>query len=341
LESNNQKCLNCSTELDQNTKFCPNCGQSVKFKNLSIRFVLSTFVETFLNFDSKLVHSFKDILIPNAITKSFIAGKRSYYLHPFRFYFFCLIAGFTLLALNTRHLNINVKQADMVGKYEQYAMMDTLHLSNKSSCEKAVLDSLREHTPNRIKKLAVDTFIDFKVMGTEFKDYGISTYDAFKLSEKELDEKYKITKRLDRLIIHQFVRMQKDQGGVLKSGIANMLWGILLLTVFMALVLSVLYIRHGSYFVEHLLHISNFHTLGLLLISILLLINLIFDIPDPEIYANFIILGSIVYLFTCLKRYYNQGFWVTLIKMGVLGFGYIFGIAIILVIIGIFTFLIL
>jgi hypothetical protein len=298
-------------------------------------------VETFLNFDSKLVHSFKDILIPNAITKSFIAGKRNYYIHPFRFYFFCLIASFGLLALNTRHLNIDLNQADMVGKYEQYAMMDTLQLSNKSECEIAVLDSLREHTPKRIKKLAVDTFINLRAMGTEFKDYGISTYDAFKLSEKELDEKYKITKRIDRLIIHQFIRMQKDQGGILKSGIANMLWGILLLTVLMALVLSILYIRHDSYFIEHLLHISNFHSLGLLLSSILLLINLIFNIPDLEFYVTFIILGTIAYLFTCLKRYYNQGFWVTLIKMGILGFGYIFGIAIILVIIGIFTFLIL
>lgn len=230
---------------------------------------------------------------------------------------------------------------DLVGKYEQYAMMDTLHLSDKSECEKAILDSLRNLTPKNIKNLATDTFLDFRVFGTEFRDFGISTYDVYSLSESEIDKKYNVTGKLDRFIIHQFMRMQKDQGSIVKSLISNMLWGILLLTVIMALVLKILYFRHGSFFVEHLLHIANFHSLGLFLSSILLLVMLFIDINEPETYINLIVLGTIPYLFTSLKRYYGQGFWVTLIKMAFLGFGYIFGISIIMVIIAIFTFLIL
>ena len=340
METNHHKCLNCATKLGQDTKFCPHCGQSVKFRNLSLGFVISTFFSTFLNLDSKLFHSFKDILIPNAITKSFIAGKRNYYVHPFRFYFFCLIACFGLLSLNTRHLDVDINQADLVGKYEQYAMMDTLHLANKAECERSVLDSLRKQTPRRIKNLASDTFINMDLFGTDFEDYGISTYDAFTLSEKELEEKYNVTGKLNRLILHQFIRVQKDQGSVVKAIIANMLWGILLLTVIMAFVLSILYIRHKSYFIEHLLHISNFHSLGLLLISTLLLLMLFVDINEAEDYVNLIVLATIPYLFTSLKRYYNQGFWKTLLKMILIGFGYIFGITIIFIIIGLFTFLI-
>jgi len=327
--------------MQKDTKFCQECGQSSKFNNLSLSFVIYTFFETFLNLDSKLLHSFKDILIPNAITKSFIAGKRSYYVHPFRFYFFCLIAFFALLSLNTRHVNIGDSDIDLIGKYEQYAMMDTLHISNKSECEINVLDSLRNQTPEFIKNLDKDTFIDFLIFDTDYGEYGISTYDAFKMSEEKLEEKYNITKRINQLVVHQYIRMQKDPSGTFKSIVANMLWGILLLTVFMAVILKLLYLRHGSFFIEHLLHISNFHSLGLLLASLLLLVHLFRNFENLGIYASIIILGSILYLFIGLKQYYNQGFVVTLIKMIAIAFGYIFGISIILSIISIFTFLIL
>ncbi|MBT8233895.1 MAG: DUF3667 domain-containing protein [Saprospiraceae bacterium] len=299
---------------------------------------MKSFLDTFFNFDSRIVHSLKDIWKPNKITKSFISGKRGYYLHPFRFFFICLVLFFGVFSIFMRDIDLATGNIDeRIGKHEFFVSIDSMKFDSTLGCENAVLDSLKQGIPRSIRNLDKDTFFTGRVFGSNWSEYGISTYDAFKLSEEDFDKKYKIDKKIDSHLIHQSRRIIKSPASAIKYGIGNMLWGILLVTALIALLLKLLYIRHGSYYVEHLLHITNFHSLFLLSFAFLLLFRIITQFNWLKVVIAFSFPLAIVYLILSLKRYYNQGLFITLTKVIILLFGYIFALSLIFVIIAFFT----
>lgn len=333
-------CLNCASPLEKGAKYCENCGQSTKYRNLSIKYVFASFFETFFNLDSKLIHSFKDIWKPNAITTSFIAGKRNYYVHPFRFYFVCLIVFFGLVSISLSNLDVGSNgKIETVSKFDIYTMIDTFSLDSQLQCEQTILDSLKSNIPEDIKNVKSDTFINATIFGSDLDSYGISTYDALTLDNKSLEEKYNVNRKVDKMVIHQFRHLLKDQETFIRKGIANLLWGILLLTALIALLLKLLYFRHSSYYIEHLLHVSNFHSMILLLGSMAMILNLIWPFSFFENAISIIILYGLLYFIISLKKYYNQGIFITLFKIAILGMGYVFSLTLIIVIIAIFTFI--
>lgn len=333
-----QSCLNCDKLFSQDFKHCPHCGRSAKYKNLSIGFILKSFLESFLNFDVKVLHSFRDIWIPNKITKMFLSGKRDYHVHPFRFYFIVLVIFFFLLAIVTK--NTEVVDGDInkqVSQYEHFLSLDTLNIEGFEDCSRDIIDSLKSQIPNSIRRLGRDTLFKGEFLGSDWRQYGITYYDAYTMNIEDFDAKYKIENKLDKYALHQILRIIQDSESAVRFGIGNMLWGILLLTALMAFVLWVFYARHKSYFVEHLLHISNFHCVNIILLSLCLILAIIWKGKwiMPYIIATFPI--SAVYLFVSLYKYYNNNVFKTLFKMFILFFAYTIGFTLILFIIGLTT----
>ena len=99
-----------------------------------------------------------------------------------------------------------------------------------------------------------------------------------------------------------------------------------------AAVLSVLYIRSGRYYVEHLLFVVHFHAFFFLAGLIVLLFELLAESsPDRSrvgITAIQAALGTALaiyvplYLLKAMRRVYGQGWWKTVLKFTLLGFAY-------------------
>jgi Protein of unknown function (DUF3667) len=88
-------CENCGAPLTG--EFCAQCGQHAIDYRRSIFRVLLDAADSFLNWDTKFLHSMNQLLIhPWHLTNDFNAGRRARYVHPLRLYLIASIVFFLL-----------------------------------------------------------------------------------------------------------------------------------------------------------------------------------------------------------------------------------------------------
>jgi uncharacterized protein DUF3667 len=88
-------CENCGAPLAGD--FCSQCGQHAIDYRRSIFRVLLDAADSFLNWDTKFLHSMNQLLIrPWHLTNDFNAGRRARYVHPLRLYLIASIVFFLL-----------------------------------------------------------------------------------------------------------------------------------------------------------------------------------------------------------------------------------------------------
>jgi hypothetical protein len=83
-------CLNCGTEVIG--KFCHHCGQENVEVHENFFHIATHTIADFFHFDSKFFRSIKPLFFaPGFLTLRYWEGKRSYYIHPLRLFFFITI----------------------------------------------------------------------------------------------------------------------------------------------------------------------------------------------------------------------------------------------------------
>ena len=88
-------CDNCGAPLAG--EFCGQCGQHAIDYRRSIFRVLLDAADSFLNWDTKFLHTMNQLLIrPWHLTNDFNAGRRARYVHPLRLYLIASIVFFLL-----------------------------------------------------------------------------------------------------------------------------------------------------------------------------------------------------------------------------------------------------
>jgi hypothetical protein len=88
-------CENCGAPLTG--EFCSQCGQHAIDYRRSIFRVLLDAADSFLNWDTKFLHTMNQLLIrPWQLTNDFNAGRRARYVHPLRLYLIASIVFFLL-----------------------------------------------------------------------------------------------------------------------------------------------------------------------------------------------------------------------------------------------------
>jgi hypothetical protein len=88
-------CENCGAPLAG--EFCSKCGQHAIDYRRSILRVLLDAADSFLNWDTKFLHSMNQLLIhPWQLTNDFNAGRRARYVHPLRLYLIASIVFFLM-----------------------------------------------------------------------------------------------------------------------------------------------------------------------------------------------------------------------------------------------------
>jgi hypothetical protein len=91
-------CLNCSTPLDVEDKYCHQCGQLNSKKQLALKDFFGEFFSNLFSYDSRIWRTIKHLLFkPGYVSKHFIAGKRFSYANPFRFFLSVCIVFFLMI----------------------------------------------------------------------------------------------------------------------------------------------------------------------------------------------------------------------------------------------------
>lgn len=96
---NDDRCLNCQATLEG--PYCSQCGQAKSARLIPFKEWVSDFLETFIDFDSKMLKTLKSILFhPGQATLDFAEGRRVSFSGPARVY---IVVSAVSIAAMTLH----------------------------------------------------------------------------------------------------------------------------------------------------------------------------------------------------------------------------------------------
>jgi hypothetical protein len=155
-----------------------------------------------------------------------------------------------------------------------------------------------------------DTF-DFQLA---FKKYTVKVSDINSLTAKQLIEKYKVEGWLEKLMVKQAIKFNKDSKAFGQFLFQNLTWVVLFDVLIMSLLFKLFYFRPKRLYAEHFifqLHVRTF----LFIVGIVILL-IPWEFSGTMVTFSYIFLA--VYIFLAFKRVYKQSFILTLFKFLIL-----------------------
>jgi len=319
-------CMNCETVLLEAAPYCYSCGQSVKESRLSVWAIVSEAITNFFNLDGRVFRTVRYLYSPSKLTKAFVAGKRRQFMNPARIFLFSLIVLVSILlsSMSTGGLNeLTGSSFREVALAEQKIEWDTLLNDIRTPDNKQLLQQIQDslYGDIHIDSLVVDT--DVTVFGVSIDKYNIRQKDMLELSGDELLDKYEVTGMGDRIFVKQYQKIANNPAGGISYVVKNLPWVLLVLIFLMAAFMKLLYIRGGYYYIEHLVLMLYSHSL--LCISLVSLFAIGFFAGGSTLFlvsAKVLVLLLLGVQYLSLKRYYDQGWFKTLVKQIVINSAY-------------------
>ncbi len=313
------KCLNCYHPLDEEARYCPGCGQKRTDGRLTLGELLREFADAVFNIDSRFFRTLFALFVPGKLTVEYFRGRHRSYVHPLRV-FLVLIVG--LIAVVTFQLD----DPDFFGLGKQMdrqkerhhrilfltradSLIETLHARFPQPAAQTALDSLRQQLIGSQLQSSDDSLeleVSSDLLDKELK----IAFDDLDLPEDQILERYQIEGFFDRLLVRQELRLTKrgENFGVYLLGNAS--WMMFLMMPLLALVLKLLYIRRGFYFVEHLVFSFHTHSFYFLMFIAMILLGPL----RPGLILPLLSIWLMVYLYLAMRRVYRQGRIKTFVK---------------------------
>lgn len=341
------ECFNCGHPFFGGEKFCPECGQKNKEPKITFGNFAHEVFNGFISWDSKFWTTFIPLLTkPGKVSKDYINGKRQRYANPFRFYLTISVLFFLMLGASKGYKELGY----LNGSKKQIS--NQANIVNLDSINNIVLDSVKvnEILTNKGVKTALEN-LDSTQKKEIFK--GISTINNDSLT-KEIQKKIKENKYskfrayskkhpeasindaldslnypktffnkfvYDRIVTFGNFNQEKDFKELANKGISYISISLFVLLPIFAFALKFFYMRRKFTYVEHLVFI--FHTQTVFFLLLLIFFPLSFYQNPGTLIPVFLIL-FLIYLFIAMKRFYNQGFFKTLIKFIIINNVYLF-----------------
>ena len=338
-------CNNCELPIRDTDNFCHSCGQKNTSGKLTVRGLLSEFVDNYLHLNTKLPRTlFALFFKPGKLTKIYFAGKHQSYLRPVRLFGVSTILFLAVLAfqLSQQHFNQNIYQVQKQiikdeTKKELLTEIDSsfdVTIANVVNSDvEMIVDSTLQPFRDTVFHESKDTISIsmFRIGNVGSTVTRISQEDFFTLEGKEIVKKYGITDFRQQLVIIQTTKVAQETDGFSRYVIGLVPWMLFLMIPFFAMLLKLVYIRRKQFYVEHLVFTFHVH-------SFLFLFFLVFLIPFQilnGIYDNPLIvsvgkkvqlvwmIGIAIYLFVAMKRFYGQSIGKTLLKYFILSLAYL------------------
>lgn len=275
-------CLNCEYRFEGN--YCPSCGQSINEIQKPIRHFLHDMMDSLLVFDIRVFRSIPTLLLkPGKISSEFIAGRRRRYVPPFRFFLFASILFFFLIGLQTRNL---------------------FNISMNEEQSEALVDSVFQEMKIRGQiNQSGDT-----VMSITNAREGLGMVEFFKNSFRE-ELADSTLSDIDREKKEKRLRSLENTNYLTSQVYKYISWSFFILMPFYALILRLFFRKKRKFYVEHLVFSVNLHTFYFILLSILILLNMIFENILKGM-APWILLVAFMYAMIGIRNFYKKR-WVS------------------------------
>ena len=355
--ASNKNCQNCGYALQEDQRYCRNCGQENKPYRLEFWVLIQEIIESAFNFDSRFWNTMKNIWKPSFLTRAYAEGKRQSFISPGRLFFYLMVIHFALLRI-VINPDLNMRQTKDISEISQ--SQDRTKLQKLSDAVRSNTDSLtltqgqRDHFPyiaseidtalfGKLEISHLDTFPSFDVEfgGYSIQKYGITYEDAAILDPDEIITKYKIQAGFEKLITKQFIKFYQDRKSATNFMLANTIWCVIMTIILTSLVAKLLYIRRRFYYTEHLVLQMQIHSFCFAFVILFTLIpGLIFG-NDHEMTSQGFGLSALIgilYYIGSLKIYYRQSWLRTLVKFVILGFSYLLSFCIFALLVALISF---
>ncbi|MDQ3199929.1 MAG: DUF3667 domain-containing protein [Verrucomicrobiota bacterium] len=305
-------CEDCGTELHGH--YCSHCGQVAVDYRRSFRHVVADVAESFLNWDSKFTKTIGLLLLkPGWLTNQFVAGRRTRYLHPLRLYLLVSIAFF----LGARLIPVSGPTIDK----------SKMTPEARAEIEKtmAQMQDLPESVRKQVNDAIAET-AETPATGTKSEPLPGSSPTAApaKRGPQKLIvfDDPKATRTPFERWMEQQVRAKLGEDGTklqffadtLRSNISTMM---LFCIPLFALVLKILYLRKGRFYIEHLVYALHIHSFFYFAILIMVFSAMAASRWAPGLRAPLILillLAILVQIFLSIRQVYRQGWFMTTFK---------------------------
>ncbi len=280
-------CLNCDASL--RGQYCWQCGQRATGRLITLRELVADLIDALIDADSRLWRSLILLVFrPGRLTVDYLSGRRARYIPPFRMYI--VITGPGAVTLDAE------QEAEI--REEIDALREDIGDERADAVQKFVdqldADAIADTAPS----CSIGDFI-LAIPGTDAQITG-----------EELE---------------QICQNAIDAGpaAFAEALIENLPAAIFIFLPFIALILKILYLGSGRFFVEHLLFLLHYHSFFFVLFTVVLTLESALSLlAFAELVATPIGFVSIVYvpvyLFKALRRVYGQGAAVTAFKYVIL-----------------------
>ncbi|ARV07416.1 hypothetical protein BTO04_12265 [Polaribacter sp. SA4-10] len=313
------------------------------------------------NFDAKFWNTIIPLLIkPGKVSRDYVDGKRQRYSNPFRFYLTVSILFFLILGLSKSIDKFKELKNGTEKKQSRVISFET------DDVFKAVdIDSLKKTVNKELKnsRIPLDAVKRKEIVGKVIEEAEDSTkkvpknkinfgslqiQDYLKFQKKH--PKINIDEALDSLqknktFLNRFIYSRAkvinsliDEAESQEQFISQLLsYGSVALFVFLpffTLFLKLFYIRRKYTYVDHLVFVFHTQTVFFMLLSIYFLVELFGAKPQLWVFT----ILFLMYLLIAMHKFYQQGYFKTLIKFILLNLTYLLISIIGAVIVGLISF---
>lgn len=336
-----EQCLNCGHPTGS-ANFCSNCGQLNNAHKPNLAELIREAFENLFAFDTRFYHTLWPLLSkPGKVTEEFVKGRRVHYVLPIRL--FILLTFFLLAAISCDNriserawYEVDRPQPEGTSPFGDFTLpvanLDSLNENQISPTEKAQLDSLLQ-----TGQLVKDESGEYRFSPGIWAD---SSSDTFNLGWDKAGAMYRHARAhpqqsvddalvdlnlpptfWNHLIYSNALKISFMSANEFFSYIGRHLLIIFLLFIpVMAFLLKGLYFYKGIYYVDHF--IFALHVQSAVFAYFILATILSWIIGGWIIYVA--VLGTMLYVWLAMKRFYKQGFLLTTFKYFTMNFILVF-----------------
>jgi len=334
MEDHLETCANCEKEFKDGFEFCPHCGQKAK-DDLTIGVLFYNTISNYFSFDARFFRSFIPLMLkPGFVARKFVEGKRLQYLHPAQYYLFVSVIFFFIFSIQTREQANKFDEALKKGFEGEFVQRDSIpdKVFDSTTAEKLTAPL---KNPNFVKGMSDDDRkeLDSIIQNANKEDMNKLSFDYDQREIDSLitaganDNDIMMAMGMDegdgyfaRLFYGQLLKFQKKRGdGILAAFYDSIPLAMFFLLPIFALLLKLFYWRRGR-FSHHLVFSFYYFSFLFVVFSLVFGLNIFLDIPDWIDWL--VVLSTFLYLWLAVRRFYQQGYIVSLIKSGFLTFIY-------------------
>ena len=364
-------CLNCGEVLTG--QHCSHCGQHARVRVLSLWGLTKDVIGDVLDVDSRVWRTLWPLAFrPGLLTREFLRGRRARYTPPFRMYLVLSLVFFVLASFDDPGSDVAV-QLDEGGSNIQLRTggnppakapatgqaaprgTATAPTAPEPPEPKVALDAETQRLVDQIvQRVPADAQQQLRTeleatMAAATPEERAATAriiddpcgeESFKVEGAPFLEQYE--PRL-RDACRRIIADQQSFGRALWNNVPKMMFIFLPL---IAAVMSLLYVRSGRYYVEHLLFVVHFHAFFFLAGIIVLLLERAAEPATGVVASGLAVVQGVVgaaltvyvpwYLLAAMRRVYTQSWWKTLPKYALLGIAYL--VCMVLTIVGLMAY---